>query len=121
MLGYQPYALGKNVRFVLYWQALARLEQAYTVFVHIVDEAGQIVIQGDTQPRGGEFPTTAWPVREVIDDAHTISLPADMPAGEYRIVLGLYELESGTRLPVRDHYDQELGGGAVILAKIRVL
>jgi hypothetical protein len=41
----------------------------------------------------------------VIEDGHTIDLPADLPAGSYRWVVGLYQPESGRRLNLVDGSD----------------
>jgi hypothetical protein len=39
---------------------------------------------------------------ETIKDVHQLPLPADLPAGEYRLNIGLYLLETGERLFVVD-------------------
>jgi 4-amino-4-deoxy-L-arabinose transferase-like glycosyltransferase len=38
-----------------------------------------------------EPPATAWIVGEYIIDRHTITLPSDLPAGEYRLIAGLVD------------------------------
>ncbi|MGD8791867.1 MAG: hypothetical protein PVF47_04890, partial [Anaerolineae bacterium] len=70
----------------------------YTVFIHLLDEAGQTLVQADSQPRGGAYPTSVWDAGEVVADAHRLALPPDLPAGDYRLRLGLYRLETGVRL-----------------------
>ena len=35
-----------------------------------------------------------------MTDSYTLALPADLPAGEYQILAGLYDPVSGQRLPL---------------------
>jgi hypothetical protein len=69
-------------------------------FVHIRDAKGNTVAQHDAQPRNGAYPTSVWSRDEVIPDNHTLDLPAELPAGVYDIVVGLYDPPSGARVPV---------------------
>lgn len=86
---------GPRTRLTLYWQSLAPvLDADYTVFVHVLDAAGRIVAQADSQPRGGASPTSLWQENEVIADPYTF----DLPPGEYALAVGLYDAETGERL-----------------------
>jgi hypothetical protein len=91
---------GETLELDLYWRAVAKPPLDYTVFVHVLDESGQNVAGRDTMPRDDTFPTSGWPVGEAIDDLHRVPLPADLPAGVYRLALGMYRLQTGERLPV---------------------
>ncbi len=51
-------------------------------------------------PRGGTYPTSRWRPGEVVTDPYEITLPADLPPGEYPIEVGLYIAETGQRLAV---------------------
>ena len=81
-----------------WWQAQAPLSADYTVFVHLLDESGHVVAQADGVPVGGRYPTSAWGPGEQIVDTRQLSLPADLPAGSYRLVIGLYSPADGGRL-----------------------
>jgi hypothetical protein len=81
----------------LYWQAYARPDIAYTVFVHVVDEDGNIVVQQDVMPQNGRLPTTCWQPTEVVIDTHELDLTLLGP-GTYQVVVGLYDQETATRL-----------------------
>jgi 4-amino-4-deoxy-L-arabinose transferase-like glycosyltransferase len=81
------------------WQALAYPTDAHTFFIHVTNAEDAIVAQVDTQPRGGSYPTTAWVPGEIIPDSYAVSLPADLPPGEYGVWIGWYTLPSGERLP----------------------
>jgi hypothetical protein len=84
------------------WQALAEMETSYRVFVHIVDEAGQIVAQSDGEPANWTRPTTGWTAGEYIIDEHTLTVPADLPPGPLAIRVGLYDPDTGQRLLTED-------------------
>ena len=88
---------GGLLNLALYWQATARPETDYVVFIHLVDEAGNIVSQIDSVPVGGARPTTTWRAGEVITDIHNLPIPADLPPGNYHVNAGLYNPDDGTR------------------------
>lgn len=100
LLGYdfEAQAGGEGLRLTLYWQAVVPVERDYTVFVHLVDGAGQIQAQGDGPPLEGGYPSSYWRPGEVIADAHEIDFSG--PPGEYGLLAGLYTLADGVRLPV---------------------
>jgi 4-amino-4-deoxy-L-arabinose transferase-like glycosyltransferase len=92
---------GQMLRLTLFWQATATpLTERLAVFAHVLDGEGRLVAQQDSEPAGGSRPTTSWSSEEVIIDRLGILLPADAVGGEYRLVVGMYQLDSGERLPV---------------------
>jgi len=93
---------GEALRLTLYWQALAPMDIAYTVFTHLLDADGQFRAQQDNQPQSGGFPTTEWLPGDVIRDEYVLALPPDAPPGEYTLEVGMYRLETGERLPAYD-------------------
>ncbi|HLV36581.1 MAG TPA: hypothetical protein VKY59_15765 [Spirillospora sp.] len=92
-------AAGNTLRIELVWRARAVVDADYTVFVHVVDEAGSIVAQRDLMPVENTYPTSLWAAGEYIPDAHTFTrlLPS-----RYRVRVGLYDTTSGQRLPQKD-------------------
>jgi hypothetical protein len=86
----------------LYWQPRGAIDQDYTVFVHLVAPDGRLVSQHDAMPQGGALPTSAWMPGETVPDAHVLKLDPALPAGEYRVEVGLYSLATMERLPVTD-------------------
>lgn len=81
----------------LYWQASGRPNADYTVFIQVWD--GQRQLAGfDSQPISGDYPTSWWAAGETIVDSHALDL-SQLPAGEYRLRIGLYRLDTGERLP----------------------
>ena len=90
---------GDILQLDLFWRTDAPLSERYKVFVHVLDQNGQIVAQTDREPGGGQKPTTNWDSNEVIVDRYGVLIPADTPPGKYMVELGLYGFD-GTRLPV---------------------
>jgi hypothetical protein len=108
---------GETLRLTLYWQAAAPISQDYTVFVHLRRPAGGNMAQADHRPLGSLYPTSLWPVGELIRESSDLYLPVDLPAGEYELWVGLYLLETGERLPLE--HDSS-GENAVRLGILRV-
>ena len=86
----------------LTWQAMATLDEDYTVFVQVVDDQDRIVGQVDAWPQQGTFPTSSWTAGERVEDPYMIRLDEELPPGQYRLYLGWYLLETLRRLTVQD-------------------
>jgi hypothetical protein len=84
----------------LYWESVAPVDADYVVFVHIQDQNGQTVAQMDRPPADYAYPTSLWAPGEIIPDEVVVPWPENLPPGEYTVVLGLYDLNTGLRLPV---------------------
>lgn len=95
-----PYRIepGEVIHLTLYWQALAPMDESYTVFTHLLDGEGRIRGQKDNLPGNGAWPTNSWAVGEVIRDEYDIPVGTGAPRGDYVIAVGLYLAES-RRLP----------------------
>ncbi len=104
---------GDALRLTLYWQALAGMDQDYTVFTHLLDEEGRVFGGKDNPPVRGAAPTSLWVEGEFIQDVYEIAAPPDAPAGEYAVEVGLYEAQSGQRLTVD-------GSDHILLGPVRV-
>jgi hypothetical protein len=84
---------GNQIGVVLYWWAAATPPQSYTVFTQILDGEGNSVAGHDGLPAAGAAPTETWEEGRVYRDEHTIELPAGLPAGDYRVVAGMYDFD----------------------------
>ncbi|MFC2015322.1 DUF2723 domain-containing protein [Chloroflexota bacterium] len=76
----------------LYWQALRPLGTTYHSYVHLVDDARQLLSQSDRQPGGVYYPSTLWQTGEKLLDKHELTVPSEAPPGVYRLLAGMYEL-----------------------------
>lgn len=100
-----PESGGDSLGFAVEWQAHAGLVQEpfdYTPFVHLLNEAGEKVAQLDWQPHDdwGARPMSSWFEATTIVDQERLALPANLPAGNYQLILGVYNWQTGERLAV---------------------
>lgn len=91
---------GETLPMRLFWQANQEIKTNYTVFVHLLGPDGQIVSQADQQPLAGFLPTTFWRPEEIMADDYQLQLPPDAPLGTYQLLVGMYDLTTGQRLPI---------------------
>jgi hypothetical protein len=99
---------GETIALTLYWEARHDLGQDYTVFTHLIDYEDHVWAQKDSQPLGGNYPTSFWDAGDVVCDPYEIMLPPDVPAGHYELEVGLYLASTGERLSVLDDAGQVL-------------
>lgn len=111
---------GGTLDVALHWRVTGRLDDDYTVFLQLLDAGGAIVGQGDSPPMGGDYPTSLWAPGEALMDHHRLRVRDDAPAGTCRIIVGLYNLATGQRLPVVGG-DGQPSGDHVELATVRVV
>lgn len=97
---------GDILQLTLFWQTNRPLNDRYKVFVHVAPAPGQPPLaQRDSEPGGGLQPTTIWPPNQPIADNHGVLLPPTLPPGDYALIIGLYDLITGDRLPLADGND----------------
>ena len=91
----------------LHWQSTAKIPIAYTVFTQLIGPDGQVWAQWDNPPQAGRYPTTAWDRTDAVIDRYTLSLREGAPAGDYRLLIGMYDPNSGERLPIKLNGQQQ--------------
>ncbi|MCI0396930.1 MAG: glycosyltransferase family 39 protein [Chloroflexi bacterium] len=96
---------GGFLELALHWQASRPAQRPYTVFTHLVNESGLVVAQKDNWPLTGQWPPTCWRRDDQIVDPYRIELPADLPPGDYTLLVGLYDAASNARLLAGDGLD----------------
>jgi len=101
----------------LVWQALAPPDTSEKVFVHLIGPDGALVAQSDAVPAQG-YGTEQWIEGEIVADEHTLALPADLPAGTYRLRAGMYDPATGERLPAASSEGQPFADHAVDLGEV---
>jgi 4-amino-4-deoxy-L-arabinose transferase-like glycosyltransferase len=111
---------GGTLKLTLYWQALGPGQRSYTVFVHLLNSAGQVVAQKDSAPGEGSLPTSGWVPGEFITDPYTLALPENLPAGSYQVEFGMYDPASGARLPVTQADGQPAGDRVLLPGPIQI-
>jgi hypothetical protein len=103
----------------LQWQAKERMTTSFKVFVQVLDKQNVIVGQRDAVPGDGTLPTTGWLAGEYLTDSYVVPIKPEAPAGEYRVIVGMYDPASGARLPAFDSAGKPLGD-FVELGKVNV-
>jgi len=103
-----------SLQITLYWQASQLIDTSYTVFVHLVDADWRMWSQSDSLPANGKRPTTNWLESEVIPDAHTLPIPAEIPPGTCRLEVGMYHAITHQRLRVYGVDHQDLGSSIIL-------
>lgn len=109
-----------GVEVKVYWRATGPISQDYTAFVQLLDAGHQVTGQWDSQPAGGLYPTSRWQPGQVVVSAFPLTWAGSLPAGDYRLVTGMYDLETGERLPAVGEQGQPLPAGMVTLMEMSV-
>lgn len=91
---------GARVPITFYWQSLATPGRNLTLFIHLVaGETGDLAAGFDGPP---VFPTQYWQPGAALVDRRQLSLPADLPPGDYTLLVGWYDPLTLARLPLAE-------------------
>ncbi|HSM58208.1 MAG TPA: hypothetical protein VK879_18790 [Candidatus Sulfomarinibacteraceae bacterium] len=96
----------------LQWRTHRQIERDLTVFVHLIDNRGDIIAQLDQRPFAGRWPTPVWLEGEAYQDLIHIELPPSLTPGNYGLRIGLYD-ESG-RVPLQTGRDFWTLSGVIV-------
>lgn len=109
-----PFSREHAPEVTLVWRAGAQTpNMRYTATVQLVDAAGQVIAQSDAVP--GRRETTGWRAGEYILDRHVLAFNERASAGEARLIVALYDAETGARLRLADGADAaELQAGLAV-------
>lgn len=99
---------GETFTLSLYWQADGPTDRRYTVFTHLIAADGFTRAGQDNQPVWGSYPTTAWQPGERITDKYSLTLPDGTPAGDHRLRLGWYDVETSERVFIRNSDENQV-------------
>lgn len=111
---------GDSLALSLYWQSAGPTESPLTVFVQLIDSTGFLRGGQDNQPVWGTYPTDQWQAGEGIIDKYELSLQADAPPGVYQVWVGLYNPQTGERVPVLDALGELVGDHVVLDVEVEV-
>ena len=93
-----PVKPGDYLAVQTYWQAGALPLPPLKAFVHLIDARGQLVAQSD----GLSAPTQFLRNGDVIVQLHRLPIPPGAATGAYRLILGLYNSQTGVRAQFLD-------------------
>lgn len=89
--------VGTQVEVALTWQTGEALPAGdFSIFVHVLAADESIAVQADRRPGNGALPPGNW-LPSTLTDTFTLDATA-LPAGEYRVMIGLYDPVSFARL-----------------------
>jgi hypothetical protein len=95
---------GEMLNLELKWSTPRWLDESYTIFVHLLDERGQLVVQRDALPLGGIYHTYKWVPGELVTDWYQLPVPPDLAAGDYTLEIGAYNSITTERLLLGDPF-----------------
>jgi hypothetical protein len=117
LLGHDLTQTADALELTLHWQAVQAMTTDYKVFVHLFDPATETIVrQDDAMPLRNTYPTRWWAAGEVVSDAISLSL-AGVPAGQYRLAIGVYDPATSDRLAVIDSQGHPQPANRLILAQ----
>ncbi|MCU0500332.1 MAG: DUF4832 domain-containing protein, partial [Anaerolineae bacterium] len=98
---------GETLMLRLIWDIMTSTDDGYTVFIHLLDEQGRVVAQRDVPLMRDGHPTGSWREGDRAAIPVGLSVPSHVKPGEYRLILGVYEPQTGQRLSIvgKDHLD----------------
>ncbi len=94
-------APGGQIPVELLWQAVATPQEPLVVVIQLTSADGRVAAGLEAQPVAGRYPTQAWLSGDLVRDQHTLSLPADLPPGQYRLIIGVYRAADQARFTAR--------------------
>jgi hypothetical protein len=98
----------------LTWKALRQPAADYRVFVQLLDTMGERLAGADGAPMQSQRPTSHWRPGESLVDRHAVLLLPERSPGDYRLVVGMYLPESGTRLRTQD------GANLIVITTVHI-
>jgi anti-sigma factor RsiW len=111
---------GDPLELTLYWRSLQPIKNDYTVFIHLADPERQtIMIQEDSPPAQGKFPTHQWRPGGLIEDQHQIATVDHLPEGAFDLVVGLYNSATFERLTLPSA-NNSVSDSAIVLTQVQI-
>jgi hypothetical protein len=102
-----PPARGRDGGVVLAWEAAEEMAEDYVVFLHLYDARGERVAQEDELILDRALrPTSQWGEGTSSAALYHLPIGPGTPPGVYDLELGVYDQETGERLPLRGAEDE---------------
>lgn len=105
----------------LLWRSLQASPTDVRLFIQGFNAQGELKINHEIAPVNGTFPLPQWQRGDLVRDPHHVQLPPDLPAGEYRLVAGIFDPISGQRFTAPDGRDTLELGTIEVKARERLL
>lgn len=92
----------------LYWQPGGPPDMPLAVFVHVIGEQG-LLAQDDGPLAHGYWPPAGWRPEITIHERRFIDLDSSFEQSNQEVLVGVYDIETRTRLPVYDAAGKVVG------------
>jgi hypothetical protein len=92
---YGPTESGDTLQVTTYWRCLEEMDEDYSVYVRLEDEARHFWGQTDNWPAQGFLPTSQWREGMIVRDEYNIEILAGTPPGDYGLEVGMYSVLDG--------------------------
>jgi hypothetical protein len=123
LLGFEPATIavraGAALDVNLYWQAREPTNIDSQLYVGLFAADGTVVASSDETPIGNALGTSRWTPGEILREPVRLSVPANVPPGEYLLRFALYNPRTNEMLAApRSEFVTE--NGQIILTQVRV-
>jgi hypothetical protein len=88
---------GDRLLVTLHWQSWQTLTQEVSTYVHVQNEAGELIAQEDGRPLMGLGDPLWWRPGDQWRDVRVIVLPPEMKPGRYTLSVGVYPAGGSSR------------------------
>lgn len=115
---------GDTLFLTMYWQVERPLPEDLTGFVHLVSRDGQRAYGLMDRRLGGDlYPTSRWPVGEVVRQDFPLPVGPQTPPGEYLLEVGVYRPANLQRIPPQSAAGPGVwvDGDRLLVGPVRVL
>jgi hypothetical protein len=125
-LGLNTFEIGQRRVMKLFWEVLEQPQNDYMVYIHLRTPDGDLLQAWDgpvgLQENERYYTTLVWEPGEFITDERGFRLTnEDVPPGEgYRLVVGMYDLATGERIPITQN-GEPIGDGYDLGEEITVV
>jgi 4-amino-4-deoxy-L-arabinose transferase-like glycosyltransferase len=90
---------GDSADLTLLWRAGGPVAHDQVVTVAVLDDAGRVLAQQESEPAGGKRPTSGWTEDELVVDGWRVRVPRDLPPGRVRLAVSLVDPIANSRVP----------------------
>lgn len=92
-----PYLPGDGIRLELFWLPRMPLIPDRFLFLQLLDRKGRVVAAWEGPPIPW-YPSSQWSPDVFVSSYQTLRVPATLPPGRYRLIAGLFDPITGTRI-----------------------
>jgi hypothetical protein len=91
---------GSTLPVSLWWSVKVDPGKDYSVSAFLLDKNGRLVTQHDGSPLDGKSPMNSWHAGDLRFDQPRLTIPADLPPGDYQLAVKVYFYTDPKPLPV---------------------